>query len=498
MNWKKLGKLALVLALIMAMFSSSLYVARAVENGDNDHNERPFGDNTSPQEIITDEVDDSTIINGDGGGTGSSGHRHDWKYMCIWWDITNEGEMIADARYECKDCPEPNTDVGVRIEEVRAVVEKIGNRKYSATVSAADSLDGEKHTMTYKGNDKWEFDGFNWGRSYDESVFAFAHYSFTPEVGYAGYEYKLSQVLADVTEENGVYTATVSANQSLDKMMHKEVYPHTHKWVFDRFEWDEIKAYALYHCDDEDGVCVDKREIEATVDRITGRTIRYRATVTSAQSPDRKEHVEIIRPSRTTHEWIYDGIEWDLSEYDCVNETGEKAKAVYHCRLHRSEHCEAEATITGRVTMSVMGFNVGISSTDSPDGKEHGKTVLLEFYPFKGAIFDGFEWDTSDGIKAYAVYRLEFGYFKGQQLRYPATVTRVPGTVAPMYKAEVPAIYTLDDEAHSATKIIINPPTPPVIPDPQPVTPIVGPIEKREINPDLIIGPIGELTPANP
>ena len=374
---KKLGKLVLVLALIVATLSSSLLVARA--------------------EPITDEVDDSTIINDDGGGTGSGGsgssHTHNWRYCRFYWYGWND-EVSAEVEYTCYNCPDANTDTGYRVEHVKA----------------------------------------------------------------------------EVKEENGVYTATISKSRALDHTARSD--SHKHKWQFDGFEWemtdDGLKAYGYYHCTKkfELDPCRAKREIQATVTDIKSQPCMCMAVIPEEQSPDGDKHYEYYNKLHPVHEWIFDGFVWDFSEHDWQTNTGVKIYALYYCRFDRNEQCRVLTKFVAAVTPLFAVAQAHITETDSLDNEAHVAYSLFAIPHVSDSemqqwifarydwTFEGFEWDMTDSVKAYAVFRCE--KLKDTDLEYvkiEATVTGSgSGTVIHTYEAVVSAELTPDKKEYSEIK----------------------------------------------
>lgn len=143
------------------------------------------------------------------------------------------------------------------------------------------------------------------------------------------------------------------------------------------------------------------------------------------------------------HDWEFDQFVWDT-------ELGYKAHAVYTCSIC-GEETEVEATVTQLSHGIVSEFEAAIRADEAPDGEE--RTDTMEILP----AFGGFEWDTTNGVKAYAIYVCKvFGCYD-HQYRVQATVTKVnPYTVVPKYKAVVTAEQAPDGVERTETKTVIK------------------------------------------
>jgi len=390
-----------------------------------------------PTDPITGEVDDSTIINGDDGGIGGSRDRSIRYYF-------------------------PN---------------------------------GNMH------DHKWTFTRFEWAVN-DGVVKAYALYGCT---AYSGVHCcaEVQAVVMPLEGQPGSYRASVTAERAPDGKERTEVmstHHTTHDWIFDRFEWvktDGVKAYALYHCRYNRN---DKIEVEAAVTHDPDPNaaplyIEYWAEISSAQSPDGRSHSNnLCKDDHHIHNWVFDGFEWDLTNFIWRENYSIKAYAVYHCSKGCAEKHYVQAKVGCVPEAEVIKCDAFVSSEESLDNWEY-----FDAYTIEGCshlwIFDGFEWDTTDGVKATAVYHCAKGC--GETHRIEASVTKLQGTVVPTYMATITAEQSADHKAHSGRKIVTPTPKPfpkPVIDD----NPIVGPREWREIDPGkpIIVTPI--FTPVTP
>jgi len=566
MNWKKLSKLVLVLALIVATLGSSLLVARA--------------------EPITDEVDDSTIINDDGGGTGSGGgyrgtrycyphgavEKNSWQFIRIEWEVDGH-DVKAYALYG---------GLASSYAEVQADVKPVRSQPghYKATVTAEKSLTGYEYTdvmSTYHSNHEWILDRFEWDKTDGVKANAVFHcrynrndtcevpaftcksmyftdgpfyYEYHATVGdsnrpdypspdgkqyndYLEYdshhrhEWVFDRIEWDLSRfvwgknfnicayavfhcPNACHTerfvpATVSLKPSTgdiqcnayvsteDSLDHWEYWDSmtiehlSHEWVFDRIEWDRsegIKAYALYHCSPD--YCHEQLMVPATVTYKGNK--QYVATVPATAAPDETERTDEMYTNHTDHNWVFDRFEWDVTDHWDI-----KADAVYHCSYDCSESHRIAATVKNIRSQPGL-YQATVTDAESPDEEGHTE-VMSTYHTDHNWIFDGFEWDTTDGVKATAVYHCSYGC--SETHRIEASVTKVPGTVVPTYVAKITAEQSADHKAHSGRKIVTPTPKPfpkPVIDD----NPIVGPWERREIDPGkpIIVTPI--LNPIKP
>ena len=144
------------------------------------------------------------------------------------------------------------------------------------------------------------------------------------------------------------------------------------------------------------------------------------------------------------HDWEFDQFVWDT-------ELGCKAHAVYTCSIC-GEETEVEATVTLLSHGIVSEFEAAIRADEAPDGEE--RTDTMEIMP----TFGGFVWDTTNGVKAYAIYVCNvFGCYD-HQYRVQATVTKVNSyTVIPKYKAVVTAEQAPDGVERTETKTSLRP-----------------------------------------
>ena len=161
--------------------------------------------------------------------------NHDWQFVNFTWTGNDEdGYTKAVANYRCKN-DNNHTDtveVAVSVETTPATCEVSGSTVYSATVTEEASLDGVERTdaktviINAIGHD-WEFVDFTWTESDDAGyTAAVANYKcknneeHTQTVNAA-----VTSVTTDPTCEgtgSTVYTAAVTATDSLDKTEHSD------------------------------------------------------------------------------------------------------------------------------------------------------------------------------------------------------------------------------------------------------------------------------------
>jgi len=440
MNWKRLGKLILALALAAAMFASLVPVARA--------------EDSSPRGPITDEVDDSTIINDDGGGTGSGSsddgngygktrykwphggglcQHYSWELDRIVWDVSDDGEIKAYAYYKC-DRNSCNAEVPLEAEPVSG---QPGS--YRVTTSKYYSSNYERTTFIIW-TVRYEGTTINFDKPYGDQV----------------------------TDEMSVH--------------------HTdHSWILDRFEWsfqraswdpDKIiyaKADAVFYCRyNRNEKTTVPAEVKDYISGASGCWDGYTATVGTSNypSPNGRKYSETLEEKNLDcsnyHKWICDGFKWDTSEWDDYVWSGSASFAVQHVpkanlHFHCAHGCGETQTIPAEVRfagtngwpVTTLQFQAYVSGYDSPTYWEYWETLTMK-HDGHDWIFDGFEWDTTDGVKATAKYHCGNSYCHGHE-EVQATVTSGDsGTAIHTYTAVVDATETPDGQAQSETKTFHN------------------------------------------
>jgi len=168
------------------------------------------------------------------------------------------------------------------------------------------------------------------------------------------------------------------------------------------------------------------------------------------------------------HDWMFKQFVWDTTD-------GYRANAVYTCSIC-GEEIEIGAAVTQINHDIVSEFEAVISADEAPDGEE--RTDTMKIMP----AFGGFEWDTTNGVKAYAIYVCKVVGCYDHQYRVQATVTKVnPYTAVPKYKAVVTAEQAPDGVERTETKTVVK-----VIDSKwkkvtpiKPIDPIVKPISPR-------------------
>ena len=147
------------------------------------------------------------------------------------------------------------------------------------------------------------------------------------------------------------------------------------------------------------------------------------------------------------HTWTFDSLRWDTIR-------GYKAYAAYSCSAC-NEECEVEATVTQLNHSIVSKFEAVVTAEQALDGTERKETMTIL------PTFGGFEWNTTNGIKAYAIYVCKVYGCYDHQYRVEATVTKADSNkVNPKYKAVVTAEQAPDGIERTETKTIIQRITP--------------------------------------
>jgi len=186
------------------------------------------------------------------------------------------------------------------------------------------------------------------------------------------------------------------------------------------------------------------------------------------------------------HWWKSEGFEWDLNN-------GIHAYAKYSCRgVDCDETCRVEATVTQLSHGIVSEFEAKITKEEAPDMKERTDTMTIL------PTFGGFEWDTTNGVKAYGLYICRVPGCFDHKARIEATVTKVDAySIVPKYKAVITAEQAPDGNAQEETKTVT-------------FTPVIGPrtrVDDGIISPPTpryragdegIIAPITPVTPKLP
>ncbi len=143
------------------------------------------------------------------------------------------------------------------------------------------------------------------------------------------------------------------------------------------------------------------------------------------------------------HWWKSEGFEWELT-----NEI--HAYAVYSCKgVDCNEECRVEATVTQLSHGIVSEFEAKITKEEAPDMKE--RTDIMTILP----VFGGFEWDTTNGVKAYGIYVCRVPGCFDHKAKIRATVTKVDtNSIVPKYKAVITAEQAPDGIAQEETKTV--------------------------------------------
>jgi hypothetical protein len=222
---------------------------------------------------------------------------HDWEFVDFSWT----GYTAAVANYKCKNDATHTQTVNATVTSVTtpATCETAGKTVYTATVAAADSLDGKAQTadktVTIPAIEHdWEFTDFTWTGS-DEAGYtaAAANYKCKND---ATHTQTVNATVTSVTtaatcEVAGktVYTATVTAADSLDEAAHSgnktAVIPAIgHKWSAPVWTWtgdDETgytKVSARFTCQN------DPEHVESVETTEIPEPVRVEPTATESGS----------------------------------------------------------------------------------------------------------------------------------------------------------------------------------------------------------------------
>ncbi len=186
---------------------------------------------------------------------------HKWKFEAIAWAEDN----TASASFVCENDAGHRQSVAAAVtaETVAPTCETAGRTVYTATLSAEQSLDGAAHSDTKTVEipalgHKWKFVAIAWAEDNTASA------SFVCEND-ASHEQSVSTVVTvetiDPTCETAgrtVYTATLSAEQSLDGAAHSdsrtaEIPATGHKWGESSYTWaaDNSTVTAVAVCEND-------------------------------------------------------------------------------------------------------------------------------------------------------------------------------------------------------------------------------------------------------
>ena len=421
---------------------------------------------------------------------------HDWVFTGFTWTGNDEdGYTAAIANYVCNN-GEPHyatVDAELTVVRTEPSCTEPGRIVYTASVTAEISLDGEAHS-----EDKivplpptehdWEFTGFTWtGNDEDGYTAAVANYvcnNGTPH--YATVDAELSIVRTEPTcEAPGkiVYTAYVSAEDSLDEEEHSEdkivpIAPLGHNWEFTGFTWigsdtdGYTAAIANYVCNNGEPhyATVDA---ELTVVRTEpsctepGRIV-YTASVTAEISLDGEAHSEdkIVPLPPTEHDWEFTGFTWTGNDEDGYT----AAVANYVCNNGEPHYGTADAAVSHvhiDPTCEVPGrdvYTAYISAEDSLDGEEHTEEKVFPIPPLgHNWVFTGFTWtgNNTDGYVVIANYVCDNGAAHTGTVVAAVTAERTEPTCTEagsvVYTAVVTAENSLDGEEHTDTKTFALP-----------------------------------------
>ena len=245
---------------------------------------------------------------------------HDWEFVNFSWtgeESTGFTKVIAGFRCRNNPMHTKAADASFTEEVIEPTCTEGGKTVYTATVTAADSLDNSEHTGTKdakitpaKGH-IWEFDKITWTgdavNGYTKAAITYrckTDQAHTYSIDIAVTE-KVTEATC-TTDGKTTYSTTIAAPVSLDKQEHsattdgKTVKAKGHDWAFIEFVWtgDDVNGYtgakAYYQCKtDPSHTQMVAANITETVIEPTaaseGKTI-YTALVTKNISLDKIEH----------------------------------------------------------------------------------------------------------------------------------------------------------------------------------------------------------------
>ena len=334
---------------------------------------------------------------------------HDWEFVSFTWIETETG-YTAVANYKCKNVEShiDTVDATVQAETTKPSCTEPGQTVYTATVTAAASLDGKEHTDTKTvtlpaTGHAWFFVEFTWTAT-DTGYTVVGWYECSNN---STHQISLpATVTAETTPatctepDKTVYTATIEADVSLDGQLHTESVTVTgtalgHDWEFVDFTWTQTEtgytAAANYKCknDASHTNTVDAAvEAEKTDPTCTEPgSIVYTATVAAGASLDGEAHTDTktVTLPATGHDWEFVDFTWTETE------TGYTAVANYKCK-NDATHTTTQPATTVTCEEDAGGnltYTAIVSAADSPDGVEHSDTLFIERYTITFVNEDG-------------------------------------------------------------------------------------------------------------
>ena len=333
---------------------------------------------------------------------------HSPEYEIVSAEITNHEHVNGEATYEWtgndKDgytsvkgsitCTVCGTEVVV--EEVVPTLEVTtaatctteGAGVWTATFTKDGLTNQTKNAVIPATGHDWKFDKFTWTKT-ETGYTAVANYTCrTDETHTNTVEATVTSEITPATCEEageGVYTATVSEEASLDGKSHEgsksvEIPATGHDWEFVNFTWtgsdaEGYTAAANYKCKND---ATHTRTVDAVVTPdITAATceaagqIVYSASVTETASLDGTAHNDIktVAINALGHDWMFVDVTWTETE------DGYSADANFECR-NDNEHkqsvnmivtsAEGEGSDAGKIV-----YTATLTETASLDGEEH-------------------------------------------------------------------------------------------------------------------------------
>jgi len=443
MNWKRLGKMMLVLALVVATFSSTLVVARAADTI----------------------VSESEEIISDGGGRRSyyrpsaaascKQKDQDLRFVRFEWELEetdepglygNKNILRAYAIFRCKDEDESKYPTTNHFHcEVQATVKKV--------------------TTVYN----------------------------NPQYG------------GDYTGQKII--AVLSANQSPDGKAYSAEWTNGTNWIFDRFELDQKESegyftvWAVYHNkwdrNERKTVAAHYTATHASENGFYG-FLNYIFYINSYEAPDRTYRSSPTRSAeylKIAHQWVYDRMEWDFDNYNSHTGQGAQAVAKYHdaYNINKTETVPANVSTPNKKAIDEYRYEASftaslcnVGDTRTKDRWDHYADRTETFY-YHTWTFDKIKWGKTDGVVwAKALYDCKAD---GTHAEIDLTPTKVSSsgkskydvhTMFQTYEVSITAEQSLDGKPQHDTYTDY--------PHAEPVDPgdrVIGPIVRHDINPNL-------------
>ena len=351
------------------------------------------------------------------------GHTHEWTGPEWTWEYHTENGITvydsATATFTCTGCgdvvnvPDDELDVVT----VSAKCEQTGSAEYTAAVEFGGNTYTDSRTVELPalGHD-WVFKGFTWtGNDTDGYTAAVANYECRndPTEKRTVDAVVSAETTAPTCLSTGktVYTAVVSAENSLDGKRHTEdktvVIPTVdHNWTGPAWTWFETtdgwNASAVFTCDVTDPAHIElppvtvtyEETVHPTVDQ-PGKGVYTAVTVFGGETYTDTKEVDIdpLGHKFVGPEWTWFGSDeegWEAeATFTCINETGhiEKPPVTMSNEITKRPTCEGTGTrtytattvfegktytATKDVTLPPIGHDWG-----TPEGVWHGRDITV-------------------------------------------------------------------------------------------------------------------------